>query len=167
MKAACAFPDWNPTSFLCPAEMMNALAIGYDWLYNYMQPQDKSVIESAIYNKGFHFAIEYYTKNYTEDPVLKGTFDWTVVNYNWNPVCNGGTLVAALALWEVFPDVTSQIFKYALNSLPLALVNYGPDGGWLEGPMYATYATEYLSYLLGALESSFGTDFGLLETHPL
>ena len=33
MLAAAAFPDWNPSHFLDVAEMTNALAIGYDWLY--------------------------------------------------------------------------------------------------------------------------------------
>ncbi len=29
---------------------MNALAIGYDWLYNYMSDGDKEEIENAIFN---------------------------------------------------------------------------------------------------------------------
>ena len=51
--------------------------------------------------------------------------------------------------------------RNALDSIPHALVSYAPDGGWAEGPGYWHYATSYTVYLLAALESALGTDFGL------
>ena len=39
MIAAAAFDDWNPSHFLDVAEMTTALAFGYDWLYDELDPQ--------------------------------------------------------------------------------------------------------------------------------
>lgn len=38
MLAVSRFTDWNPTHFLDVGEMVMALAIGYDWLYDSLQP---------------------------------------------------------------------------------------------------------------------------------
>lgn len=39
MLAVSRFTDWNPTHFLDVGEMVMALAIGYDWLYDSLQPR--------------------------------------------------------------------------------------------------------------------------------
>ena len=52
MKAVAAFPDWNPSHFLDVAEMTNALAIGYDWLYDDLTPTDRATIRAAIVEAG-------------------------------------------------------------------------------------------------------------------
>lgn len=166
MRAAAAFPEWDPMGFLDTAEMTNAMSIGYDWMYDVISDTDKQTFETAIYEKGFHFGLEFYTGNYTKDPAVSGAWDWTKADFNWNQVCNGGLMVGAIALWEVYPDTAQQILAYALKSLPIALASYGPDGGWVEGPMYWGYATKYFSYAVGSALSAFGTDFGLLEAFP-
>jgi hypothetical protein len=35
--------------------MTNALAIGYDWLYDLISDDDKALIAGAIYNQGLKF----------------------------------------------------------------------------------------------------------------
>ena len=45
----CEFPDWNPSHFLDTAEMSNAVGVGYDWLYDYLdEPTRKKVREALI-----------------------------------------------------------------------------------------------------------------------
>ena len=48
MLDVCAFPDWNPSHFLDVAEMTAAVAIGYDWLYGFLDEEMKSVVRKAI-----------------------------------------------------------------------------------------------------------------------
>ncbi len=52
MLAAARFEDWNPPHWLDVAEMMNALATGYDWLYHYLTPAQRSEISAALLEKG-------------------------------------------------------------------------------------------------------------------
>ncbi len=56
MLAVSRFTDWNPTHFLDVGEMVMALAIGYDWLYDSLQPDTRRVVREAIIAKGFDAA---------------------------------------------------------------------------------------------------------------
>ena len=80
MLAAAAFPDWNPSHFLDVAEMTNALALGYDWLFDFLSPEDRSTIRTALIVKGLQPGLVVYRSG-------KG---WAKVHHNWNQVCNGG-----------------------------------------------------------------------------
>jgi hypothetical protein len=89
---------------------------------------------------------------------------WARCDHNWNQVCNGGIGIGALAIADEEPELAAFILNSALASLPKAMRQYGPDGGWAEGPGYWGYATRYTAYFLAAMESALGTDFGLSKT---
>ena len=90
MLAVSHFTDWNPTHFLDVGEMVMALAIGYDWLYDSLQPDTRRVVREAIIAKGFDAA-----KN------TRHAWFYTAKN-NWNSVCNSGLAYGALALLKRF-----------------------------------------------------------------
>jgi hypothetical protein len=154
MRAAAAFPDWNPSHFLDTAEMTNALAIGYDWLYADLTADDRSVIRRAVVEKGLDRGIEVY----------KAKRWWTVATHNWNQVCNGGMAMGALAIADEERERAEYVVGQSIDSIRLAMNSYGPEGGWNEGPGYWQYATIYNVYYLAALDSALGTDFGLSKT---
>jgi hypothetical protein len=52
MLAVSAFSDWNPSHYLDVAEMTMAVAIGYDWMYDYLSASSRSIIKEAIIEKG-------------------------------------------------------------------------------------------------------------------
>jgi hypothetical protein len=151
LRAAAEFPNWNPSHFLDTAEMTHAFAIGYDWLYPALTPDERAWIRRAMVEKGLNAAL----------PIYEQQRSWTRVSHNWNQVCNGGIGIGALAVAEDEVEKAEQIVRYALKSIPLAMASYAPDGGWNEGPGYWHYATRYNVCFLAALESALGTDFGL------
>jgi hypothetical protein len=151
MRAAAEMPDWNPSHFLDTAEMTHALAIGYDWLFDSLSDDERTWIRNAIVEKGLKQSLPFYREQRW----------WTVVHHNWNQVCNGGIGIGALAVAESEPELARFILTSAVNSIPLAMNSYAPDGGWNEGPGYWHYATRYNVYFLAALETALGTDFGL------
>ncbi len=151
LRAAAAFPDWNPSHFLDTAEMTHAFAIGYDWLYGSLSADDRAWIRQAIIEKGIRQALPFYERQ-------RG---WVVNRFNWNQVCNGGIGLGALAIADEEPDLCRRVLSWALESLPRALASYAPDGGWPEGPGYWHYATRYTVYFLAGLETALGHDFSL------
>ena len=153
LKAAAEFPDWNPSHFLDTAEMTHAFAIGYDWLYADLSPDERAWIRRAIVEKGIQPALKVYER-------ARG---WHTAVHNWNQVCNGGIGMGALAVGDEEPKVAEAALVNALRSIPKAMASYAPDGGWNEGPGYWHYATRYNVYFLAALESALGTDFGLCD----
>ena len=151
MLTAASFPDWNPSHFLDTAEMTHALAIGYDWLHDYLDEEARATIRQAIIEKGLQPALACY----------KDRVRWVVYTYNWSQVCNGGIGIGALAIADEQPELAEYILSRALVSIRRPMETYAPDGGWDEGPGYWHYATRYNVYFLAALESALGTDFGL------
>jgi len=157
LLTVCDFNDWNPSHFLDTAEMSHAVGIGYDWLYSYMNADTRQKIKAGLIKHGLEPGLRVY----------KGQGWWSKSEFNWNQVCNGGLLVGALAIAESDPSYAQQIIPAALESLPLALKSYDPDGAWMEGPGYWSYATHYTAYGLAALQTALGNDFGLSQRQGL
>jgi len=154
MLAAAAFPDWNPSHFLDTAEMTTALALGYDWLFEFLSPEDRLTIRTALVEKGLKPGLRVYGSG-------KG---WPKMTHNWNQVCNGGMTMGALAIADEEPELARAILDHARTSIALAMGSFAPDGGWAEGPGYWSYATRYNVFYLAALQTALGTDFGLGRT---
>jgi hypothetical protein len=129
--------------------MSTALAIGYDWLFEILSPEDKKSIKTALVNYALEPGLSVHPDRFRNK-----------IN-NWNFVCNGGLIITALAIADEEPIIADKIIRKALDSLPNALQNYAPDGAWFEGPSYWMYATSYLSMMLSSLKSALGTDYGL------
>ncbi len=151
LSAAADFKDWNPSHFLDTAEMTHAFAIGYDWLYPALSPEQRAWMREAIVDKGLNPALAAY----------QSQAFWVTARHNWNQVCNGGIAMGALAVAEDEPAKSRAVMRDALESIPHSLAAYAPDGGWAEGPGYWHYGTSYAVTFLAALESAVGTDFGL------
>jgi hypothetical protein len=151
LLAAANLPDWHPAHFLDTAEMCHAVAIGYDWLYHWLSPEDRQTLRKAIVEKGLR----------PSEPETASHNWWMKVRHNWNQVCHGGIAIGALAVAEDEPELAARIVRRAVAYVPFAMREYGPDGGWAEGPGYWGYATSYTVYFLAALETALGTDFGL------
>ena len=151
LSTVASFSDWNPSHFLDCAEMTHAVALGYDWLFNFWSPEQKKILQDAIVQKGLNPALEVYDKE----------AGWHKGNINWNQVCNGGISIGALAIAEHIPEIASKILSTAIESIQLPMKAYEPDGGGFEGPTYWDYGSRYNVFFLDALENSLGTDFGL------
>ena len=145
------FKDWNPSHFLDTAEMTFAVSIGYDWLHDRWTESQRQQLAGAIRRLGLEQALTIYRQQ----------TGWSRATHNWNQVCNGGMAIGALAVADQKPALAREVVHAALTSLPRAMHEFGPDGGWGEGPGYWRYATEYNVYILAALETALGDDYGL------
>jgi hypothetical protein len=157
LQGVAKFSDWNPSHFLDVAEMTFAFALGYDWLYSALTPSERTVVREAIRKHGLAPARAAY----------EAKAWWTVSANNWNQVCNGGISAGALAVADPLPGDDAPVrearwlLARTLKNLPLALDSYGPNGGWIEGPGYWSYATTFSVFAIASLKSALGTDFGL------
>ena len=153
LEAAAQFPDWNPAHFLDTAEITHAFALGYDWLYDQWTEPQRRVLREAIATKGLREGLKVYDSK-------KG---WPRNENNWNQVCNGGLISGALAIADVEPKLAARIVFEAVQSVPLAMKHYEPDGGGTEGVTYWGYGSRYNIVLLSSLETALGNDFGLSQ----
>ncbi len=158
LEAVVNFPDWNPSHYLDTAEMMHAVAIGYDWLYHGLTEQQRKTIRDGLCKHGLRLSYAAYMGLEAE-----GMQSWRHVTNNWNFVCNGGTCLAAMALLDEMPEPCTLILDQGFQYIQIPLEHFEPDGAWWEGVSYWGYSMRYLVPYLRGLETAFGTDFGFTD----
>lgn len=150
--AVCNFSDWNPSHYLDVAEMSMAIALAVDWTAGALPKATNELAISSLIEKGI---LPSYTK--------KGNASWVTGTNNWNQVCNGGMIAASIVIAEQDPELAAKTISRALDGMPHALVEYGPDGVYPEGSTYWSYGTSFSVVTSAMFESAFGTDFGLVD----
>jgi len=155
----CSFKDWNPPHFLDVAEMAHGVGVGYDWFYDQLSDAERATIRKALVEMAFTPALETYAK----------PTGWHRSGHlnNWNHVCNGGLIAAALAVADEEKSHAGRILDAAMESLEPAMNLYLPDGAWDEGPGYWDYATCYVITAAEALRSATGSDGGISKSPAL
>ncbi len=167
MEAAARWENWNPRHYLDTAELCAALAIGYDWLYDYLTEERRALLRDALYNKGVMTVLDDY-----RDTERARSYRWyqDKPGDNWKMVCNGGLTMAVLACFEDFPaEISEEVLRCAFEDTKEAVRTfYSPvDGNYSEGPTYWSYATTYLSFYSKTLVATCGTDYGLTDWEGL
>lgn len=150
LLAVCGFTDWNPSHFLDVAEMSLAVAIATDWVGKDLPKATVELAKNTLIEKGIKasFAGD-------KDPW------WLAGTNNWNQVCNGGMIAAAIVIAEKDPELAAKTISRSLEGMPNALKQYAPDGVYPEGATYWGYGTSFSVTTSSLLESAFGTDFGI------
>ncbi len=146
MLAVSEFKDWNPTHFLDVAEMTFGVAIGYDWLYNYLSDDSKNKIGDAIINHGIKPSM---------DTKYNG---WLNSSSNWNQVCNVGIMYGAIAIRDRDPELAKTIIDRSVKSVLIPMIEYEPEGTYPEGFMYWGYGTTMNVFLISAAEKFTGKE---------
>lgn len=157
-QAAGSFPDWNPQHFLDIAEMTCAFSIGYDWLYDVWTDAQKKFLEDTIYNYGLLVVDKAYYNQ------LGDYSWWTPGNTtNWNVVCNGGTAMGAVAIFDKYPELCSDLLHIQVRDVEKMMDSFYPDGAWFEGIGYWSYTLDYTVNMFSTLQACFNTDFNLCK----
>ena len=150
LKAVSNFSDWNPSHFLDVAEMSLAVSLALDWVGDALPKSTVDLSKRALIEKGIK-------PSFPE----KGIPGWVNNTNNWNQVCNGGMIAAAITIADIDPELAAKTISRSLDGMPNALASYGPDGLYPEGATYWGYGTSFSVVTSSLLNSAFGTDFGL------
>jgi len=148
--AVCGFSDWNPSHYLDVAEMALGLALAIDWASEDLPASTLTIAKKALIDKGI---IPSYNP--------EGNVGWINGTNNWNQVCHAGMIAASIVIAEEDPELAAKTIHRALEGIPHAMVEYGPDGVYPEGSTYWGYGTAFTVMTIAMLESAFDTDFGL------
>ncbi|NND34658.1 MAG: hypothetical protein HKN76_18875 [Saprospiraceae bacterium] len=154
LLAVCDFKDWNPQHFLDVAEMSFAVALAVDWVGKALPKETLHMAKQSLIEKGILPGF-----NTSEKRMF-----WIDGSNNWNAVCHGGLVAAALVIADIDPELAAKTISRALEKLPNSLKEYAPDGIYPEGPTYWGYGTAYTIIAASALNSALGTDFGITQS---
>lgn len=156
-----AFPHWNDRKhFLDTGIMSYSVAMAYDWIYPEWSASEKLTIEQALMSKGLQAGL---------DRIAENPF-WYLSKANWNPICNGGLGLAALAIFDSSPEarnLAGRVLEKTLYALPFYVREFEPDGQSTEGIMYWDYGLTNFIRFSETLKRILGTDYGLTDTQGL
>lgn len=182
LEAVCNFHDgtyysWHPAHFLDTGELAYPMAICYDWLYDYWTATNSNVdsekygytgettrlslMEDSMYWMGL--AASSYVESDTTGKYIPYGFNLAGSTNNWNGVCNGGLMAAALAICNVdrYAESVENFLGKCITAVEKGMWVYAPEGGYEEGPGYWSYGTTYLQVFISCLDSACGTNYGV------
>ncbi|KAF3396662.1 hypothetical protein DPV78_008380 [Talaromyces pinophilus] len=141
--------NWDPSNFLNTADITMTVSLGYDWVYDELTDAQRSAIESAVFTKSFL-------------PALDSSINsWAEHTNNWAQVTHGCLIIGTLAVGDTNSTLSNEVIAFSLPKLNVSLQQYAPDGGWIEGYSYGTYAGIFLGLMMGSLDSALGNDLGI------
>lgn len=174
MTSVCGWGGWNPYIALDNHGITFAMAMGYDWLYNYMTEQDRAMIRQALIEYGILSTYNdymYLTTNVKnlENPLSRSWFwatDDTDVG-NWRTVGAAGGMCAALAVAD---ELSGKELEYAevtlekgLESIGPTILEFAPDGAFSESMGYWSLTCQTLHKITFSLLTACGTEFGYMD----
>lgn len=161
LQTVCTFDDWNPNHHLDTCEMMAAVAVGYDWLYNFFTEEQREVIEKGMYKLGL---VDSYYGMLTTSTLMANAFGAT---NNHGTVDNTGLLMASLALMDVYPDACAWLGSRAMRGMELNIYQWAPEGFWYEGAGYWELTMQFTAKWMNTLDTVFPTDMGAANLEGL
>ena len=157
LEKMCSWPDWGAyRHFLDAGIAAKGIAIAYDGLYNYLTVEQRSVLAAAVKK----FVLE---PAKTQIQTGTGPFKWWLTNDNWNGICHGGMIMAALAIYETDPTYNSKIISIAVNGILPYMQSLAPDGASEEGMSYWSYGLSNTFLAFESMKRCLSTTYGLAE----
>jgi hypothetical protein len=130
---------WVDTAHQPPFDLMNGeicltFGLAWDWLYQDLTPPERRQLREGVERRGLSAYLQ------SANAARPGLF--FAAHHNWNPVCNGGAAVLALAM-EGESDLAASVLKIAVPAMDRYWNHLAEDGGWDEGTGYWTYGHRY------------------------
>lgn len=138
---------WVDTAHQPPYDLMNGetcmtFGLAYDWLYDALTPEERKELREGVERRGL--------QAYLDATTGPRPLSFINVHHNWNPVCNGGAAVLALALGHD-SALSERVLAIAVPAMDKYWDHLGSDGGWDEGTGYWTYGHRYAFMAADAL----------------
>ena len=163
------FPDLNPIHIIDSGSFGTAIAVAYDWCYDYFTEAQREKIKANVYRL---FLSVFPQAFYCRIPAKSVTNnDLTIVMpslclkwySNFNTWVNSGGVCMAAAFMGDYPEICSDYLSNTIRSLEYTMKNLYPDGVWAESSNYWYHVSRSLMYSCATLENIYGTEFNLLS----
>ncbi len=173
-SALAGWEHWGPGNFVDCATATSNFAIAYDWLYNAYKELNKNtdVLAKAIYEKGIHDGYVSSTGEVCEHPREIGdNSHYATATDNVNVIGTSGMVIGILATIDyveadqtMLKEATYVLGNNVVNLIDNGLMEFAPDGAYIESATYWELASTAFFKMVMALDSATGDDFGFIDT---
>jgi hypothetical protein len=158
INAMSGWADWGANRhFLDAGIAAKAVGMAYDGLYDWLSSSQRNQIYNALRN----FVLN-PGKNQIDNG--SGPFKWYETDDNWNGICHGGMIIAALAAYEMDSTFNSALIASCANGMLKYMQSFDPDGASEEGLSYWSYGLSNTFLALETLKRCVGATLGLTSS---
>ena len=145
--AITQWPIWVDTAHPPPYDLMTGeisltFGVAWDWLYDALTAAERQRLREGVERRAM--------APYLDATTRAKPMSWYMADHNWNPVCNGGAAMLALALGSE-SALSADVLRMAAPGMSAYWNHLGADGGWDEGTGYWTYGHRYAFMAADAL----------------
>jgi len=135
-----------------------AIATSYDLLHEDMTPeQRKRVVDFARKTCIYPFLERTARGKNRQRDGESGSW-WQGIISNWNPVCNSGAGLLAIAMYDELDVAQTVIDRVDASFDPIIEYLQETEGGWVEGLGYWNWTMHYMSVFYMSYERAFGVE---------
>jgi len=152
--------SWGTYQYLCNNEVVQGLAICYDWLYDWLSDDQKASLLKALKEKHYNTMYDMLA-NPSSSKYSASFYRFYFGSNNHALLDNSATFMGAIPLLETDPQFYGFILEKIFDNLKPVVENWYPDSAWYEGIGYWGYTGEYMARWLTCMNTAFGTTYGL------
>lgn len=156
--------EWCKSVLLDNSAFTRAAAMGYDWLYNYLSEERRAAVSDAICTKGLDIITDIYDnpEKYKTSANPTGASQYGAIfgETNHSTHNNSHYATAALAIARERPRYAAKITAHAMKALEPGFEKMKPDGGYIEGTGYWSFAVPPVARMMSAMKTSIGNMCG-------
>ena len=161
------YPDWNFTHMIDSGELAMGVAIGYDWIYDYLTEEQRAFVQERLIKQMIDPQIDIIRDLCATRHVMANAGDYATSKSNFNAVINSGIIAACLSIAESNPEKCFRLLELSVRSVENGIMLIRPDGTWQESPGYWNYAFSYLCRGLQSLMNSTGNHYGFMDAQGM
>lgn len=155
---------WTAAAFLDNSMSTEALAICYDWLYDYLSEEERIWAVETMKENALGIAYRYF-KNPSCLSELRAQYNKMNIvlgrgAFNHNVYNNCNILISALAIAKEEPEYAAFLIANAISNIEPYWDVCAENGGFTESVNYYTYCTGRIIPAMAALKNALGTMYG-------
>ena len=151
--------SWGTYQSLDNNQAALIVAIAYDWLYDYLSEEQRTLLYDALRKNHLDTVLDLY-RNPTASKYNTSFHQFVFSTNNHGTVNNCSTFISALAICERDPEFSAEIMSNATQIVNKVLDNLYPDSAWSEGVGYWGFVGPLMARMMLAMNSAFGHSFG-------
>ncbi len=158
-KTWCELSTWGKNQYIDNNQVGLGIAVCYDWLYDYLDEEQRDVLTEALYSKHLNEINDLF-HNRTAAKYSSNFYQWYFSYNNHTTIDNCFTFIQAMALADTDFDMNTYIMAECLNNLKRPFDEAYPDSAWIEGISYWANVGPQIANMFLTMKNAFGHIFG-------
>lgn len=134
------------------------IAINYDLLHNDMTPQQRQRVVNFCREHVIRPFLQRTGRGHNMREHGEHGSWWQGIISNWNPVCNSGAGLLAIAMYDDLDEAQTVIDRVNDSFDPIIKYLQETEGGWVEGLGYWNWTIHYMSLFYISYERAFDVE---------